>query len=201
VQDTLLAQEPDSCREREPGKRGEDERLREAGARQPDPNDKRESGKADAAHGGAERIDGSHGTAAIGSVVAGAGFVLFFVGFNEACAGGENGGKGQKESADDRADSLGDLACEYAHHAAECEADDPFMELDPFDGGEPGIHDHVGYLTTSQNMHDAANHTGIRTTVAASARGFKRSSIQLTQAAYSRNASAPQIIERASRAA
>ena len=57
--------------------------------------------------------------------------------------------------------------------SAEYEADDPFVQLDAFDRGEPGMDDHGGYLTTSQNAKEAANQIGMRTTVAARARRFE----------------------------
>lgn len=201
VEDTFLAQQPDSHGECEPDKRGEDEGLSEAGARQPDPDDTREPRKADAADGRAECVDGGDDAAAVGPVETGARFVLLFVGFNKARAGGKDGGKGKEEAADHWPASLCDQACEHADNTSEREADDPFVGPDAFNRGEPGMQDHGGYLTRSQNAHEAANHTGMRAMVAARACGLRRSSIQLTQAAYSRNAMAPRIMERASTAA
>ena len=66
---------------------------------------------------------------------------------------------------------------------AEYEAEDPFVELDAFDRGEPGMDDHGGYLTMSQNANEAANQTGMRKTVAARAGGLRRISTMHTHAA------------------
>lgn len=183
VQNMFLAQEPDSNGEREPDERRENEGLSEIGARQPDPNDKCESGEADAAHGCAEGVDSGDDATAMGSIETGAGFVLFFMSFNEAGTRREDGGKGKEEAANDGPESLRDQTGDYADSSAEYEADDPFVGLDAFDRREPGMHDHGGYLTTSQNTHEAANHTGMRAMVAVRARCLTRSSIQLTDAA------------------
>ena len=184
-------EQPDPDREREPDEGSQREDHEEAGARQPDPEDKCEAGKADAAHGGAERIDSCDDTAAIGAVEAGAGFVLFFVRLNEAGAGGEDGGKGKEEAADHRAESMRDPSGDYAYCSAEYKAENPFVQLDALDRGEPGMHNHGGYLTTIQNANEAANQTCMRTTVAVRALALKRISTKLTHAAYSRNEIAP----------
>lgn len=99
--------------------------------------------------------------------------MLFFVRLDEACTGREDGREGKKEAADDRAESLRDQTGDHAYRSAEYEADYPFVGLDASDRGELGVHDHGGYLTTSQSANEAPNHTGMRKTVAARARGFK----------------------------
>jgi hypothetical protein len=179
----LFAQQPDSYREREPDERCQDEGLQEAGARQPYPKDKGESGQADAAHGGTECVDGGDNSAAIGPVEADAGFVLFFMRLDKAGAGREDGGEGKEEAADHGAESLCNQSGDQAYRSAEYEAENPFVGLDAFDRGEPRMHDHGSYRTTSQNANEAANQTGIITTVAVRARRFKRISTQLTHAA------------------
>jgi len=161
AQDVLLAEQPDSYREREPDEGGQREDHEEAGARQPDPEDQCEAGEADAAHGCAECVDGGDDTAAIGSVKPGAGFVLFLVRLNEACASGEDCRKGKEETADHRAESMRDPSGDDAYCSAECKAENPFMGLDAFDRGEPGMHNHGGYSTTSQNANEAANQIGM----------------------------------------
>ena len=154
-----------------------------SGAGQPDPKDKREAGEADAAHRGAVCVDGGDDPAAIRSVKSGAGFVLFFMPFDEACAGGEDCREGEEEAADDGAESLRDQSCDNADCSAECEADDPLVGFNSLDCGETSMDDHGGYLTISQNANEAANQTGMRVMVAVRARGFQRISMQLTHEA------------------
>lgn len=115
----FLAQKPDSHGECEPDEGGKREDHEVPGARQPDPEDQGESGKADATHGCAERVDDGDDAAAIGSVEANTGFVQFLVRFNEACACGKDGGKGKEEATDGGAEFLRDQAGDYAYCAAE----------------------------------------------------------------------------------
>ena len=126
-------------------------------------------------------VDGGDDAAAIGSVEAGAGFVLFLMGFDEACAGGEDCREGEKEAADDGAESLRDQSCDNADCSAECEADDPLVGFNSLDCGETSMDDHGGYLTISQNANETANQTGMRVMVAVRARGFQRMSMQHTR--------------------
>ena len=135
-------------------------------------NDQGESGEADASYRRAQCVDGGDDAAAIGSVEAGAGFVQFFVRFNEACARGKDGGKGKEEATDGGAEFLRDQAGDYAYSSAEYEADNPFVWLDSLDCGESSMDDHGGYLATSQRAKETANQTGMRATVAARREGL-----------------------------
>jgi len=183
MQDMFLAQQPKSYRKHEPGEGGQCEDHEEVGARQPNPKDKRKAGKADAAHGCAECVNGGDDAATICSVEAGAGFVLFFVRLHEACTGRKNGGKGKEEAADQRAEKMRDQSGDYADCSAEYEAENPFLELDAFDDGEARMHNHGSYLRMSQNANEAANQIGMRMTVAVRARALRRISTKLTDAA------------------
>jgi len=106
VEGVAFVQQPDTDGEREPDERGEDEGLRKVCARQPYPEDGREPGEADAAHGRATSVDSGDDASAIGAVEAGAGFVLLLMCFNEACAGGKDGREREKEAADGGPETL-----------------------------------------------------------------------------------------------
>jgi hypothetical protein len=167
----------------EPGKSGEKEDDPGAGAGKPDTEDECEAGESDATHCGSVGVDGGDSAAAVGAVVTGSGFVLFFMGFDEAGAGGENGGEGQEEAADNRAIVLGDEASGYTDCSAEDEADDPLVWLDSFDCREASPDNHRGYLIASQNAKDTANQIGSSDRVAVKALGLKRQRSQVVEAA------------------
>jgi hypothetical protein len=169
---SLLSQEPEADGEGEPDEGGEGEDDPGAGAWEPDPEDEGESSEADASDGSAVGIDGGHDAAAIGAVVTGAGLVLFLVSFDEAGACGKDGGKGEEKASDYRAVTLCNEPCNDADGSAECEANDPLVRFDSFDGGETGLDEHGGYLTTSQRAKETANQIGMSETVAVRARGL-----------------------------
>ena len=168
-----FVKEPRTDCECQPDERGESESRDHPGARQPDPKDQRKTCEANAAYGSAKCIDARHDMASIGSVKAGASLVLFLVSLYETGASGEDRGEGKEEASDHWTEMLSDKAGDHADEPAENEANDPLVRLDAFDRGKLGLNDHGNCLTTSQNAKEAANHTGIRTTVAVKARLFK----------------------------
>ena len=168
----MFANQPDSDGKGKPDHRAEDERLQDPSTRQPDPKDRSESGKADAADGRSPCVDGGYDAAAIGSIEAGSSFVLFLMRFYQACARWKDGGKREKKTAHNRPEVLRDEAGEHADQPAEGEADDPFMRLDAFDRSEFSLDDHGSSRSRSQKTNDPANHTGIRATVAVRAAGL-----------------------------
>ena len=102
--------------------------------------------------------------------------------FDEGCACGEDGGKGEEEAAHAGAVRLRNESSDDADGSAEEEADDPLVRLDAFDRGESGVDDH-GYFAMNQRANETANHTGRRATVAARAGGLRRRRSQLTASA------------------
>jgi hypothetical protein len=169
---SLLSQEPEADGEGEPDEGGEGEDDPGAGAWEPDPEDEGESSEADASDGCAVCIDGGDDASAIGAVIAGTRFVLFLVSFDEAGACREDGGKGEKEATRDGTVTPCNEPCNDADGSAECEANDPLVRFDSFDGGETGLDEHGGYLTTSQRAKETANQIGMSETVAVRARGL-----------------------------
>jgi hypothetical protein len=137
-----FAEEPQADGDGEPDEGGEREDDPRAGSGEPDPEDECEGGQGDAADRGAVGVNGSDDAAAIGAVVARSALVLFLVGFDEAGAGGEDGGKGKEEASDHRTVVLCDEAGGDADGPAEDEADDPLVRFDSFDGGEAGSDEH-----------------------------------------------------------
>ena len=176
-------EQPQAYGDCEPNESGEKEDDPGVGSGKPDPEDKCKARESDASHGCSIGVDGGDGATAIGAVVTGAGFVLFLVSFDKAGTSGKDGWEGEEEAAHNGAAALSDEAGGDADGSAEDKANDPLMWLDSFDCREASADNHRGYLMASQNANVTTNQIGRSDRVAVRARGLKRQSSQVVEAA------------------
>lgn len=100
--------------------------------------------------------------------------MLLFVRFDEACAGGEYGRKGEEQASHNGAVELCNHSGGNADRSSEDKADDPLVQLDSLDGGDASPDEHGGYRKTSQKAKETANQMGMRETVAVRGRILNR---------------------------
>ena len=107
--------------------------------------------------------------------------VFFLMCFHEADACREDCGECEKQAADRRPECFRNHSGRHAYGSTECEPDQPLVELDPLQCGEPCIDNHgaPNLETRNQRAKEAPNQTGIRAVAAVSVRGLIRISTQL----------------------
>ncbi|MBS1804300.1 MAG: hypothetical protein JST28_13110 [Acidobacteria bacterium] len=131
-----FAEKPESYGNGEPDDSCEREDDPRADSGKPNPEDEGKASEGYAADCDSVGVDSGDSTPPVGPVETGAHFVLFFVRFDQAGAGWEDGWEGEKESTYDGAIPLCDEAGSNADSTPEYEADDPLVWFNPFDGGK-----------------------------------------------------------------